>query len=88
MQGWWRSQHDISPSSCELLRCVLRSPRRGYRTSRHETELPKLLALEGPVFATLKVIQGEAVQTDYDWINSIERVHELKAALAAPRRTT
>jgi phosphonopyruvate decarboxylase len=54
---------------------------------RLETELPKLLALEGPVFATLKVVQGEAVSTDYDWINSIERVRELKAALAAPRRT-
>ncbi|HEV8014993.1 MAG TPA: thiamine pyrophosphate-dependent enzyme [Stellaceae bacterium] len=54
---------------------------------RLESELPKLLALDGPVFATLKVVQGEAVPTDYDWINSIERVRELKAALAAPRPT-
>lgn len=47
------------------------------------TELPKLLALDGPVFAALKVVQGEAVPTDYGWINAVERVQELKAALDA-----
>jgi thiamine pyrophosphate-dependent acetolactate synthase large subunit-like protein len=54
---------------------------------RLETELPKLLTFEGPVFAALKVVQGEAIPTDYGWINSIERVRELKAALmASPKR--
>jgi sulfopyruvate decarboxylase subunit beta len=50
--------------------------------ARLEAELPNLLALEGPVFATLKVVAGEPTATDYGWINSIERVHELRAALA------
>ena len=51
-----------------------------------EAELPRVLALAGPVFATLKVIQGEALPTDYGWINAVERVRELRAALASGRR--
>jgi hypothetical protein len=47
--------------------------------------LPKLLALPGPVFGALQVVQGEPTPTDYDWVNAIDRIHELKAALAPAR---
>jgi hypothetical protein len=50
-----------------------------------EAELPKLLALPGPVFGALQVVQGEPKPTDYDWVNAIDRIHELKAALAPAR---
>jgi phosphonopyruvate decarboxylase len=50
-----------------------------------EAELPKLLALSGPVFGALQVVQGEPTPTDYDWVNAIDRIHELKAALAPAR---
>lgn len=51
--------------------------------TRFASELPRILALEGPVFATLKVVQGDASLQDYSYVNSSARVREFKEAITS-----
>ena len=46
-------------------------------------ELPKILAMEGPVFVCLKVEQGDAppVEYDYDWLHHADRRAEFREAV-------
>ena len=46
-----------------------------------KAELPRLLALEGPVFAALKVVPGAPSAQDYVYVNAPERVREFKQAI-------
>ena len=46
-------------------------------------EVPRLLALDGPVFAALKVVPGDPSPQDYVYVNAPERVREFKRAIAA-----
>jgi phosphonopyruvate decarboxylase len=45
------------------------------------SELPRLLALEGPVFIDLKVVAGDPSPQDYAYVNSSERLREFKEAI-------
>jgi len=49
-------------------------------------EVPRILALEGPVFAALKVVPGDPSPQDYAFVNAVERVREFKRAIEAERR--
>lgn len=44
-------------------------------------EVPRMLALDGPVFTAVKVVPGEPSPQDYAYVNSSDRVREFKAAL-------
>jgi sulfopyruvate decarboxylase subunit beta len=37
--------------------------------ARFAAELPRVLALDGPVFVTLKIVPGAPVKYDYDWMH-------------------
>jgi phosphonopyruvate decarboxylase len=50
--------------------------------NRFAAELPAVLSLPGPVFATLKVVAGDPPPQDYDLIHSAEVRREFKAAVA------
>ncbi len=52
---------------------------------RFATELPRILALDGPVFVDLKVVAGDASPQDYGYVNSSERLREFKQAIARRR---
>jgi len=53
--------------------------------ARFAPEVPRLLALEGPVFAALKIVQGDPSPQDYAYVNSSARVREFKAAIATQK---
>jgi len=53
--------------------------------ARFAPEVPRILALDGPVFAALKVVPGEPSPQDYAYVNSADRVREFTAALRAAR---
>jgi len=42
-----------------------------------------LLALEGPVFVTLKVVQGDPSPQDYAYVNAAERLREFREAITS-----
>jgi phosphonopyruvate decarboxylase len=48
-------------------------------------QVPVLLALDGPVFAALKVVAGGPSPQDYLYVNSGERLREFKQAIASRR---
>jgi len=50
---------------------------------RFTAEVPRILLLAGPVFATLKLVPGDPSPLDYAYINSREIRREFKAALKA-----
>jgi phosphonopyruvate decarboxylase len=52
--------------------------------NRFAAELPAVLKLQGPVFATLKVVAGDPPPQDYDYIHSAEARRQFKAAVAPP----
>lgn len=49
---------------------------------RFEAEIPKIMALKGPVFTTLKVVPGEKSAHDWNFLNSRETHRQFPAALA------
>ena len=51
--------------------------------NRFAADLPKILAMDGPVFACLKVEAGDAppVEYDYDWLHSADRRREFRNAV-------
>jgi sulfopyruvate decarboxylase subunit beta len=49
--------------------------------ARFASEVPRILALEGPVFAALKIVPGDASPQDYAYVNSSDRVRAFKAAI-------
>lgn len=53
--------------------------------SHFATQVPILLALDGPVFVTLKVVAGDPSPQDYLYVNSRDRLREFKQAIASKR---
>jgi len=51
-----------------------------------ETSLGRILALEGPVFACLKVVPGDPSPQDYIYVNSPDRLREFKAAIGTGKK--
>ena len=49
--------------------------------NRFTAELPEVLSLGGPVFATLKVVAGEPPPLDYEYIHSAEVRRQFKEAI-------
>ena len=49
-------------------------------------ELPRLFALEGPVFVDLKIVAGDPSPQDYIYVNSRDRLREFKGAIATRDR--
>jgi sulfopyruvate decarboxylase subunit beta len=48
-----------------------------------EAAVGRILALDGPVFACLKVVAGDPSPQDYVYVNAPDRLREFKAAIAA-----
>jgi phosphonopyruvate decarboxylase len=49
---------------------------------KFEAEIPKIMALKGPVFTTLKLVPGEKTGHDFEFLNSRETHRRFTAALA------
>jgi phosphonopyruvate decarboxylase len=49
--------------------------------NRFAAELPEVMSAPGPVFATLKIVAGEAPALDYEWLHSEQVRQDFKDAI-------
>ena len=49
--------------------------------NRFAAELPEIMSAPGPVFASLKIVAGEAPELDYEWLHDESRRREFKDAI-------